>query len=313
MRDLADVGRRSPDQPAPVPSLPERLASFVVRYRVPIVAVWVIAAALAMLALPGLGSEANSDPSQFLPSSSPSAQAATLAAPLLGSTRTTKITVVALRSAGPLTKSDLAVLSRERKLAEAIPGVLTVRLGTVSPDDRAAEADVLVNRETKDIAALKPVVNALEKSFTEVGTPPGLQLHLAGPAASDVASNASGNKSAGRIGLFSVFFIIVLLLIVLRSPLAALVTFLPSVLALLVSQRFVAGLGDHGLQISSVTQTLLIVLLLGAGTDYGLFLVYRFREELRTGAEPREAVTRALTRVGMSITASAGTVVLALL
>jgi RND superfamily putative drug exporter len=85
------------------------------------------------------------------------------------------------------------------------------------------------------------------------------------------------------------------------------------VVALLVSQRFIAGLGAHGLQISSVTQTLLVVLILGAGTDYGLFLVYRFREELRAGTEPRAAVVRALTRVGESITASAGTVILALL
>ena len=79
--------------------------------------------------------------------------------------------------------------------------------------------------------------------------------------------------------------IIVLLLIVLRSPVAAVITFVPAVVALLVSEKFIAGLGAHGLQISSVTQTLLIVLILGAGTDYGLFLVYRFREGLRAGGE----------------------------
>jgi len=58
---------------------------------------------------------------------------------------------------------------------------------------------------------------------------------------------------------------------------------------------------------------LLIVLLLGAGTDYGLFLVFRVREELREGRSGHEAVIRALVRVGESITASAGTVILALL
>jgi RND superfamily putative drug exporter len=58
---------------------------------------------------------------------------------------------------------------------------------------------------------------------------------------------------------------------------------------------------------------LLIVLLLGAGTDYGLFLVFRVREEIRNGRGGHEAVIRALVRVGESITASAGTVILALL
>ena len=76
-----------------------------------------------------------------------------------------------------------------------------------------------------------------------------------------------------------------LLLIVLRSPVAAVITFVPAVVALLVSEKFIAGLGAHGLQVSSVTQTLLTVLILGAGTDYGLFLVYRFREGLRAGEE----------------------------
>jgi RND superfamily putative drug exporter len=129
----------------------------------------------------------------------------------------------------------------------------------------------------------------------------------------NAASNASAGKATKRIGLFSVLFIVVLLLIVLRSLVAAIVTFVPSVVALLTAERFVAGLGAHGLQISSITETLLVVLLLGAGTDYGLFLVFRFREELRSGCEPREAVVRALTRVGESIAASAGTVILALL
>ena len=148
---------------------------------------------------------------------------------------------------------------------------------------------------------------------SRAGAPAGLQLHLAGPVAANAANSSSASKATRRIGIFSVLFIVVLLLIVLRSPVAAAVTFVPSLVALLVSQRFIAALGAHGLQISSVTQTLLVVLILGAGTDYGLFLTYRFREELRAGTEPRAAVTRALARVGESVTASAGMVVLALL
>ena len=58
---------------------------------------------------------------------------------------------------------------------------------------------------------------------------------------------------------------------------------------------------------------LLIVLILGAGTDYGLFLVFRVREELYRGHEPGEAVAIAVFRVGESISASAGTVIVALL
>ena len=117
----------------------------------------------------------------------------------------------------------------------------------------------------------------------------------------------------GQIQLFSLLFIVVLLGFVFRAPLAALVTLLPSGLALLVSTRLIGGLGSPDSRSPAVAQVLLIVLVLGAGTDYGLFLVFRMREELRAGHVPREAVVRALSRVGESISASAGTVIVALL
>ncbi|MGH9296924.1 MAG: MMPL family transporter, partial [Acidimicrobiales bacterium] len=76
----------------------------------------------------------------------------------------------------------------------------------------------------------------------------------------------------------------------------------------------IGEIASHGvLRVSEVTQLLLIVIVLGAGTDYGLFLVYRVREGIRDGREPTEAVALAVARVGESITASAATVIIALL
>lgn len=290
----------------------ERLAGQVVRYRWLVISLWAAALVTAMVALPGLGSEVNSDPSLFLSASARSVQAASLGAPLLGRSGTSKITIVAARADGRLAPADIAAITREANLARRIPAVTSVRPAAVSPDGRAAQLAVTVSKEQTDAAGLRPVVSDLAATFSSAGPPPGLQLHLAGQVATNAASNKSANKAMRRITLYSIVLILVLLLIVLRSPVALLVTFVPSVVALLVSERFVAGLGAHGLQISSITQTLLIVLLLGAGTDYGLFLVYRFREELRAGTQPHAAVVRALTRVAVSITASAGTVILAL-
>ena len=67
------------------------------------------------------------------------------------------------------------------------------------------------------------------------------------------------------------------------------------------------------MQVSAITQFILIVLVLGAGTDYGLFLVFRTREELRRGLDPKDAVRRAVTTVGESITFSALIVMAALM
>lgn len=65
--------------------------------------------------------------------------------------------------------------------------------------------------------------------------------------------------------------------------------------------------------VAPVAQQLLIVLLLGAGTDYGLFLVFRMREGLRRGTAPRQALVAAMGRVGEAITYSGLTVAAALL
>jgi RND superfamily putative drug exporter len=95
-----------------------------------------------------------------------------------------------------------------------------------------------------------------------------------------VATNEKSNKQGNLIQLFSILFIIVLLLIIFRSLLAPFATLLPAILVLGLSGAFIGALGAHGLKISFFTQILLIVLILGAGTDYGLFLVFRVREEL---------------------------------
>ena len=298
------------------------LAAFVVRFRLLVIGLWAVILVGAFMALPSLGSQANSDTTAFLSSNAKSVEAESLGTSVLGSTKHSRITIVAARQDGRLTQADLAAVSREAKLAEHVTGVVAQTRrslassaggSAISPDGKAVQFSVTVDQPARNVAQLRKIVSALQATFPQAGAPSGLQLHLAGNVATNAANNASGNKATNRIGIFAILFIIVLLLIVLRSPVAAAVTFGPSVVALLTSERLIAGLGASGLQISSVTQTLLVVLILGAGTDYGLFLTYRFREELRRGTDAGAAVAAALTRVGASITASAGTVILALL
>jgi putative drug exporter of the RND superfamily len=111
----------------------------------------------------------------------------------------------------------------------------------------------------------------------------------------------------------SIVFILVLLLVVFRSLLAPLLALAPAVLVIQLAGPIIAEASKAGLPVSSLTQILLLVLALGAGTDYGLFLVFRVREELRAGLAPHDAVIQALSRVGESITFSAATVIAALL
>jgi RND superfamily putative drug exporter len=110
-----------------------------------------------------------------------------------------------------------------------------------------------------------------------------------------------------------VLIILVMLIIVFRAVAAPLVTLLPAIWVLLMSGAIIAEISKAGLQVSTITQTMLTVLLLGAGTDYGLFFIMRVREEIAGGASAHTAIERAGRYVGESITFSAGTVIVALL
>jgi RND superfamily putative drug exporter len=292
------------------------LGRFVVRFAWPIVGFWIAVVAVTSAAFPSLSSEVNGNNSAFLKSSEPSVRAANLAAPLTGQgsgIKTFTIQIVGARVGSALTAADLAAMNRVAGLVRAVGGVRSARLIGVSADRQVAEVLVRATASQSDIAKDKTLIDAITATFARASTPPGLQVHTAGQIATAVANQANSSKQGNQTQLFSILFVVALLLVVFRSLQAALATLLPSVIALLISQRVIGELGKQGLQISDITQILLIVLLIGAGTDYGLFLIFRFRENLRDGIEPPAAVSRAVVNVGESITGSAGTVILALL
>jgi RND superfamily putative drug exporter len=293
----------------------EALARFVVRFRWPIVVFWVLVVVVTTAAFPSLSSEVNDNNSAFLRASAPSTKAANLATPLLGggaSGKVASITIIAVRQ-GRLTSADLQAVGREAQLAAGVERIDSATPVGISADGSAATIRVRAHLSANDITKDKDVIDGLIGTFSKAKLPAGLQMHVAGQVATLVANQASSNKAGNKVQGFSFLFIIFLLLIVFRSVPAALTTLIPSALALLISMRVIGGLGQSGLQISSITEILLIILLLGAGTDYGLFLVFRVREELRDGKDPHDAVRHSIVRVGESITASAGTVILALL
>ncbi len=310
-------------------TLPERffagLGRFSVRFRWLVIGVWVAIAIIASITLPSMGSEINNDNSQFLPSNAPSQQAADLATPLIGNVSSQSQVIIVGTAGGRqsggepahLALTDLAYVNNVTKQVAAVPGVTEAKVVGISTDRQAVRILVTTNTSQSNISAQKTVVDDIQNTTAKANSDPanpGITFHVAGPIATNVANQDQSNKTGNQVQSFSFIFIIVLLLVIFRSVLAPLITLAPAGIALVISMRFIGALGAHsGLKISEITELLLIVLLLGAGTDYGLFLVFRTREEMRAGLEPREAVAHALTRVGESISASAATVILALL
>ena len=285
----------------------------VVRFKWLVLAVWIVGTIAATSQLPSLGSQVNNDNSSFLPASSPSNKAADLAQPLIGSTAQSQVPVIVATTGPTLTAADEAALAAARTKLSKVDTVKSVTFLGESADGRAAQLLVVSSVSPFDQSGGTTLVNHLQSALEKVSFPAGMQVHLAGQVATNAANQQQSQKQGNLIQGLSILLIIVLLLIIFRALLAPLVTLLPAVLVLALSGAFIGGLGSLGLKISSITQLLLIVLILGAGTDYGLFLVFRVREELYRGHEPGDAVAIAVFRVGESISASAGTVIVALL
>ena len=287
------------------------LGRFTVRFRWLVLAAWVVGAVAAIAFLPSLSSVAQNDNSAFLPAGAPSAKAAGLATAFQRSGQRA-VPVLVARSGGPLTAGDATAIQRLGTDLRAVPAVTGVRDVGRSPDGEAEQLQVLTSAGLG--TSQQTLVAGLRSAITRADLPSGLQAHLAGQLAINVDNNARTGTNGNRIQLLSVLVVVALLLVVFRSVLAPLVALVPAFLVAQVAGPVVAEIAQGGrLAVSGFAQLLMLVLVIGAGTDYGLFLVFRVREELRAGRDTRDAVARAVARVGESIAFSAGTVIAALL
>jgi putative drug exporter of the RND superfamily len=286
-----------------------------VRYRWAIVAAWVAGTVAAMALLPSLSSVTQSDNTSFLPASAPSERAAQLASPLQGASLTA-VTVVAATSGGALTRADQLAIARLSGALSRVGRVVLVRDAGQSADARAEQLIVLAAlAQSGGLATAQQasLVTGLRDAIRGTALPAGLVAHTAGTVATRVDTNATSTKTGGQVQWFSIIFVIALLVAVFRSALAPLIAVLPALIVVLVAERLTAEAAVHGLGVSQIASLLLIVLVLGAGTDYALFLMFRVREEMRAGLACHDAITRSVARVGETITFSAGVLIAALL
>ena len=287
------------------------LGHFAVRFRGPVVVAWVVVVVVCVQLLPSLASVSKATNSAFLPASSPSERAAQLASPFQNS-KLAAATLVAASSSSQLTEVEQQAITKFEATLRTLPRVRLVRDLGISPNGKARQALIEAAVPAFGGGDASQLVHSIRSDF-KAASVPGLSFYLTGDLPTIIDSQQSSKHSQNLTQLFSVVFILALLLVAFRALLAPLVTLLPAALVLTLAGPVVAEATHIGVQVSVITQVLLIVLVLGAGTDYGLFLVFRVREELRRGLEPQAAVVKAVSTVGESITFSALTVIVALL
>src|SRR5215204_5912186 len=148
----------------------------------------------------------------------------------------------------------------------------------------------------------------------ELGSlPSGLEAKVTGPAGFASDAVEVFNDINGTLLYTTAALVLVLLIVIYRSPVFWLIPFFSVLVAELTTRGLGYLIADAGVTVTGQSGGILPVLVFGAGTDYALLIVSRYREELRRHEDKHNAIRVALRRTSPVILASGGTVMAALL
>ena len=316
------AGRAEPDD------LPSSLGGFgrlgrvVVRWPLLVIVLWIALAVALFLLLPPLAKIAEEKQPEFLPSDAPVLVANNAMIKAFDESDSQNSLLVVLTNDNGLGPDQEAVY---RKLVDNL---------------RADHQSVVMLQDFISTPALRDVVTSKDHKAWylpvglagELATPPAaesykkaveivkasttgtsLTAHLTGPAATVGDMTAVGESDVHVIEIATALMVLTILLLVYRNPLTMALPLVTIGISLAVAQQLIAGLLELGLSISPQAMVLVSGMMLGAGTDYAVFLISRYHEYLRMGYESDVALVRALGSIGKVIAASAGTVAITFL
>lgn len=293
------------------------IGRFVVRWPWVVIGAWIALAISVTMAFPPLAVLAQKAPASILPGNAPSVVSQKQMSEAFNEASSDNILLVVLTNENGFTAADEVVyrdlvgaLRAETEDVAALQDFVTtppLREILVSKDNKAWLLPVNIVGEVATppaIAATKRAIQTVQD--TVAGT--SLEAFTTGPAGTFNDIKDIGDRDIFTIEVATVLALLAILLMVYRNLLTMILPLITIGVALVTAQGVVAGMGTLGLSVSSQTIVLLTAMLAGAGTDYAVFLIARYHDYLRMGAEADEAVRNALASVGKVITASAATV-----
>ncbi|ORB13735.1 hypothetical protein BST37_13055 [Mycobacterium noviomagense] len=288
-----------------------------VRWPTLVVGAWIALAAALFVSFPSLTQMVRDHPLSVMPADTPAMVTAQEMAKAFHQSESNNLLIVVLTDEKGLRPADENVYRRlVAKLRQDTRDVATLQDFLRTPALREA----MTSKDHK--AWLLPIglpgevphaYNRVADIVKEATAGSGLTVHLTGPAATTNDLTDVGDRDLHMIEIGTAVMVLVILLIVYRNPLTMLLPLITIGISLVTARGIVAGFAQHGLPVSYMTVVFMTAMLAGAGTDYAVFLISRYHDHLRLGAESDQAMKRALTSVGKVITASAATVALTFL
>lgn len=297
----------SEHSPSPPRTRAHRVAAMIAGRRTKwvVLAIWVVLV-LALGPLAGkLGDVQENDAAAWLPGGAESTQIVDLEDRFR--TDETLLAVIVYERSGGLTAADRAKAASDIPALQKLPGAQKAEGPVPSKDGKAMQTFVPLTDE--DITGAIDDARDLVQSG-----PPGLDAHVTGPAGGGADQFGVFQSLDGYLLMAAGAVVIVLLLLIYRSPILWFVPMLSAVFALGLAQSLVYVLAKFGnLTVNGQSAGILTVLVFGVATDYALLLVARYREELHRHEDRHEAMAYALHRAAPAVIASAATVAVGLL
>jgi len=220
---------------------------------------------------------------------------------------------------GGLTAADKAKITADQAAFASVKGVAVDQIGAPQFAGNGSVASIAVPLIGKngDTEVNGDDLSKTEKAVIDVAKanrPPGLVVHSAGAGGLLVAFIDAFSGLDGQLLLAAGLVVVIILLVVYRSPVLWFFPLFSSALALGVAALVIYPLAKHDvLTLNGQSQGILSVVVIGAGTDYALLLVSRYREELHNHRRRVDAMIAAWRGAAPAIAASGVTVILGLL
>ncbi len=275
---------------------------------------WLVVTVSIVAFSPDLDDYVTGDQQAFLPSSFESVTAHQMSDEFFPATSGAGGTVVIARDDGaPLTgdQQQRAVALAEGLTDASIPGVgaVTATPRSLSPDGRVAALGVNFTGP-QGAGVVNSAVQTLRSDLDAALSGTGMHGGVTGNAAIAVDTSHAYEGAEKVISIATVLIIVLLLGAVFRSPIIALVPIVVIAATYAAAQGLTAWAADvFGFQVSTSLASIMIVVLFGVGADYIVFLLFRYRERLRDGADPASALEASTASVGRVIASSALTVI----
>jgi putative drug exporter of the RND superfamily len=301
----------------------ERLGSVVVRLRYVIVVGWLIAAALLGVLAPSLAQAGSADETSFLPSDAESLAARGVISVAFPGDSAPATALIVFSRPGGLTDADRIAIEGLRSYFEGAGHPDEVRRyvtaeGSPSLASMFRSADGVVELARVDLSrpSFLPLTNetidAMRSHLASAGIlPAGLVAQVTGQAGIGRDYLQAIKDGTDRTTFVTIVLVILVLLLIYRAPLAALAPLLTIGAAFLVSRGVLGFVAQAGWPLSSVLDSFIVVLVFGVGTDYTIFFISRFREELARN-DHDTALRVTVSRISAVIAASAATVIVGL-